>query len=149
LDAAPDIDASLSYVIICWPVIDPISRYEQALAGKINPVNGTPESIAQEHILYFGDEATMREANPHLMLERGEPAQLPPTLIVQGAADEQLAPLMVEKFLHAYSDAGGVIELAMYPGEPHGFMRSNPGSANSRRALDAIKSFIARQLAAA
>ena len=148
LEASPDLSASLDYVIMCWPVIDPLSRYEQALAGRINPINGTPESIAAEHIAYFGNEATMREANPHLILERGESVQLPPVLIVQGAADEQLAPFMIEKFVHAYSDAGGVIELALYPGEPHSFMRTHPDAANSRLAIEAIKSFIARQLVA-
>jgi acetyl esterase/lipase len=146
LPEAPELDASVAYVIMTWPVIDPLARHKRALAGEITPLTGTAETIAQEHIAYFGDEAAMVEANPQLMLERGERMELPPALIVQGAADEQLAPMMAERFLNAYSAAGGVIELAMYPGEPHGFIRSNPDGPNTRRALNLIKSFIARQL---
>lgn len=49
---------------------------------------------------------------------------------------------MAERFLTAYSKAGGIIELAMYPGEPHGFVRES--GANSIRARALIKPFIAR-----
>ena len=52
--------------------------------------------------------------------------------------------MKAEDFCEAYSLAGGVIELAKYPGEPHGFLRN--GGPMTNRALALIKSFIARQL---
>jgi acetyl esterase len=139
LPEAPELDASLAYVIMGWPVIDPLSRYRLA-ESRGN------EQLMQNHRAYFSDEAGMVEASPPHILQRGEQVELPPTLLVQGAADEALTRMMAEEFVEAYSLAGGVIELAKYPGEPHGFLRQ-PGP-NSDRALALIKSFIARQLAA-
>src|SRR5690606_19644428 len=96
------------------------------------------------HIRYFGSEDGMIEASPPHILQRGEPVSMPPVLLVQGAADESLTRMMAEEFVETYSLAGGVIELAKYPGAPHGFLRE-PGP-NSDRALALIKSFIARNL---
>jgi dipeptidyl aminopeptidase/acylaminoacyl peptidase len=85
----------------------------------------------------------VRESPPHIC-RSGEAIATPPALLVQGAADDALTRMMAEDFVEAYSLAGGVIELAKYPGEPHGFLRQ-PGP-NSDRALAMIKSFIARHL---
>jgi acetyl esterase len=118
-------------------VIDPYSRYLFARAiGR--------EDLMESGRLYFGDEAAMREANPQLILERGEKVELPPALIVQGAADLQLTPGMPERFAEAYGAAGGVIELGKYPGAPHGFARED--TANTAMAIAQIKSFIQRQV---
>ena len=139
LAEAPDVDASVAYAIMAWPVIDPFSRYRFAKSlGR--------DVVVQNHHNYWGDEAAMIDGNPQLILERGESATLPPALLVQGAADEGLTPGMAEAFTKAYGNAGGVIELALYPGGAHGFMR-DPGP-NTDRALATIKSFIARQLQA-
>jgi acetyl esterase len=71
-------DASLAYVMMGWPVIDPYARYLHARQqGRA--------SLLESHHQYFGDEETMREANPQLILERGESVTLPPALIFQGA----------------------------------------------------------------
>ena len=137
LDEAPNLDASVGYVIMAWPVIDPLSRYTFAKGlGR--------DVVVQNHLNYWGDEAAMADGNPQLMLERGESVSLPPALLVQGAADEGLTPGMAEAFTQAYGNAGGVIELALYPGGAHGFMRD--GGPNTDRAMETIKSFIARQL---
>jgi hypothetical protein len=53
---------------------------------------------------------------------------------------------MAERFTAIYSRAGGLIELGMFPGAGHNFVRE-PGP-NTNRAVDLMKSFIARQLAA-
>jgi acetyl esterase len=124
-------------VVLGWPVIDPYSRY--LFAQEIDRAD-----LIESGRLYFGDEAAMREANPQLILERGERVELPPALIVQGAADAQLTPGMAERFVAAYSAAGGVIELGKYPGAPHGFARED--TANTSLAIAQIKSFIARQV---
>lgn len=139
LAEAPEADARLAYVIMGWPVIDPLARY------RLAQERGNQDLMAR-HIAYFGSEEGMIEASPPHIARRGEPIETPPALIVQGAADEALSRMMAEDFVEAYSLAGGVIELAKYPGEPHGFLR-NPGPYRDR-ALALIKSFIDRQLRA-
>lgn len=139
LDEAPDLDASVAYVIMGWPVIDPLARYRYAKGlGR--------EGMVENHHRYWGDEAAMADGNPQLILERGEPVELPPALIVQGADDDVLAPGMAERFAQTYGKAGGLIELALYPGAGHGYAR-DPGP-NQTRTLETIKAFIARQLQA-
>ena len=137
LPGATEVDARLAYVIMGWPVIDPLARYRFGLE------HGNRD-LAERHLAYFRDEAGMEEASPPHILERGESAELPPALLLQGAADEALPRMMAEQFVERYSRAGGVIELAKYPGEPHGFMRE--GGPNATRAFALAKSFIARQL---
>jgi acetyl esterase/lipase len=139
LAEAPDLDASLAYVIMGWPVIDPLARYGLA-KQKSN------EGLMKNHIAYFGSEAGMVDASPPHIARSGEPIQTPPALLVQGAADEGLTRMMAEDFVEAYSLAGGVIELGKYPGEPHGFLRQPVSAENGERALALIKSFIQRQL---
>jgi acetyl esterase len=135
----PDLDAGLAYVMMGWPVLDPLARYEHAKA------HGRAELLASHH-RYFIDEAGMREANPQLILERGEPVELPPALIFQGALDDVLAPRTAERFVEAYGQAGGLIELAKFPHGGHGYSRA--GGPNARRTVDLLESFIARQLRA-
>ena len=144
LDAARNgspesVDASLAYVMLGWPVLDPLARYRYARdLGRT--------SLIESHDRYFGDEATMAEANPQLILERGEAVELPPALLFQGAADDVLSPRTAERFVEAYGRAGGIVELALYPGAGHGYARE-PGP-NTTRTLALLKSFVARQLAA-
>ncbi len=137
LPEATDVDGELAYTIMGWPVIDPLARY------RLAQERGNQELMGR-HNAYFGDEAGMEEAGPPQILLRGEPVELPPALLLQGAADEALPQGMAEEFAELYSLSGGVIELAKYPGAPHGFMRE-PGS-NQTRAFALAKSFIARQL---
>jgi acetyl esterase/lipase len=134
---APALDGSLAYVIMGWPVIDPLARYKLAQSRN-------NEDLMANHIRYFGSEDGMIEASPPHILQRGEAVATPPALLVQGAQDESLTRMMAEEFVEAYSLAGGVIELGKYPGEPHGFLRQ--GGPQVERAIAHIKSFIARQL---
>jgi acetyl esterase len=136
-DEAPKLDASFAYVIMGWPVIDPLARYKLA-QGRNN------EDLMANHIRYFGSEDGMAEASPPHILQRDEAVETPPALLVQGALDESLTRMMAEEFVEAYSLAGGVIELGKYPGEPHGFLRQ--GGPQVERAIEHIKSFILRQL---
>ena len=108
LDSDPAADASLAYVMMGWPVLDPHARYLHARErGR--------QDLIESHHRYFGDEATMREANPQQILERGERVELPPALIFQGADDDVLSPRTAERFSEAYGQAGGIIELAKFP----------------------------------
>jgi acetyl esterase len=140
LDAAPNVDASLAYVMMGWPVLDPHARYLHARQrGRMD--------LLDAHHRYFGDEETMREANPQQILERGEAVELPPALIFQGADDDVLAPRTAERFVEAYGQAGGVIELAKFPRAGHGYARQ--AGPNALRTVDLLNCFIERQLKAA
>ena len=139
LASAPGIEASLAYVVLGWPVLDPHARYLYAKGlGRTH--------LVEAHHRYFADEATMREANPQLILERGERIALPPVLIVQGAADDVLSPQTAERFVEAYGRAGGIIELALYPGAGHAYTRE--GSPHMARTVATITAFIERQFVA-
>jgi acetyl esterase len=140
LETAPERDASLAYVMMGWPVIDPHARYLHAKS------HGRTE-LLESHHRWFGDEDTMREANPQQMLERGEKVEMPPALIFQGADDDVLAPRTAERFVEAYAAAGGMIELALFPHAGHGYSRE--GGPNAHRTLDVINGFVDRQLKAA
>lgn len=130
-------DATVRYILGCWPIIDPYARYFFAKdTGK--------DGLAGRSLAYFLTEDAMQEGNPHLILERGEPVQLPPALIVQGTADDNLPVPVTERFAEAYRRAGGEMELELFPGMPHGF-GSDPGP-EADRALELLKSFAARQL---
>ena len=128
---------SLAYVIMGWPVIDPLARYRLAQEKDNAELQG-------RHNRYFGDEAGMEAASPPHMIERGERVDTPPALLLQGSADESLPAGMAERFVQLYSGRGGIIELGKYPNEPHGFMRND--NENTRAAFRLAKSFIARHL---
>lgn len=140
LPEAEAVDATLSYVVAAWPVLDPYARYLFAREKGRAPLVEATEA-------YFVTEAAMREGNPQSALERGEPVALPPTLIVQGTADDNVPLSVSHRFVEAYRAAGGHVELELFPDMPHGFAR-NPG-AESDRALESMKAFVARQLARA
>ena len=139
LEQDPEVDASLAYVMMGWPVLDPYARYLHARA------QGRTQTLEAHH-RWFADEQTMREANPQLILERGERVALPPALIFQGASDDVLSPLTAERFVTAYAAAGGVIELAMFPKAGHGYARE--GGPNAFRTTDLLSCFVDRQLKA-
>jgi acetyl esterase/lipase len=137
LEGSPNVDGRLAYVIMGWPVIDPPGRYELGRSRN-------NDDLMKRHMAYFGDEAGQEAASPPHMLERGVSVETPPALLLKGAADEAVPEGDAERFAELYSLAGGVIELAKYPGEPHGFMRQ--GGPNADRAFALAKSFISRQL---
>ena len=139
LEGHPEIDASLGYVMMGWPVLDPHARYVHARG------QGKSELLVSHH-RWFGDEETMREANPQLVLERRESIELPPSLIFQGAEDDVLSPRTAERFVEAYGRAGGIIELAMFPKAGHGSARE--GGANMHRTADVLRGCVDRQLKA-
>jgi acetyl esterase/lipase len=130
-----DVDAALGFVVLGWPVIDPLARYRYAQAG-----NKTP--YLEAHAAYWPSEADMEEGNPQLILERGEKAELPPTLLLQGTADEALTPDMADRFAAAYKKAGGRLELEKFDGQPHTFITKQPGTPAARTGIARIKTFV-------
>jgi acetyl esterase/lipase len=140
LAGADDVDATLDYVVVCWPISDPVARYRMAKqTGN--------ERLVNNHHAFFGDEATMAEASPQAILESGVATKLPPALLIQGTADNNVTPDMADKFAAAYAKAGGNITLRKFEGEPHTFVSANPTGAASVEALRLITDFIASQTA--
>src|ERR1700694_3567049 len=109
-----DVDASLAYVVACWPVSDPLYRYKVAQqAGN--------ETIVKAHDAYWGTEAAMSEGSPPLILERGEAVDLPPALIIQRTVDANHPLEMQQHLVHWYRQRGGHIEMPLYDNLPPRF----------------------------
>lgn len=131
------VDASLQYLLCCWPVLDPYARYVYA--------KGAGEARLQESSeAYFLNDETMHEGNCQEILERGEEVKLPPTILIQGTNDRNVPLSIPQRFDEAYRKAGGHLELEMFPDMVHGF--GNTPGPESDRAIEMMKRFIARQL---
>jgi acetyl esterase/lipase len=129
-------DASLPWIVLCWPVADPLARYH-AVKQRNN------ERLVGAHHQFWPDEAAMAEGNPTQILARGEAtAALPPALVLQGTNDDNLTPDMADNFVAAYRARGGTVTLEKFEGQPHTFVSRDPTSAASQRALALIKAFV-------
>ena len=132
-----DADATLKYLLLGWPIIDPFARYRYVQETGNDRIIGLTEG-------YFLTEDAMKEGSPFQILQRGEKVELPPTLIVQGTADTNLPVPVTEQFVAAYREAGGDIEDGLFPGMPHLF--GNTPGPESDRAVALMKKFAARIL---
>ena len=137
LPGGREVDASLRYMICCWPILDPHARYVWAREKGDDRLTGPTES-------YFPDHANLHEGNPQEILDRGEPVELPLALIIQGTNDDNVPLTVSHRFEASYRTAGGHVERELFPGMPHGF--GNTPGAESERAIELMKDFIARQL---
>ncbi len=133
----PGTDAALAFAIACWPVADPLARY-RAVGERGN------DRLVEAHHQFWPSEEAMAEGNPQLILERGEPVDKPPALIMQGTADDNLTPDMASNFAAAYSKAGGSIGFHEFAGQPHAFIPRDPAAPDAQRALGLIVDFIHR-----
>jgi acetyl esterase len=133
----PELDASLAYVIACWPVSDPLYRYQVAKqAGN--------DTIVAAHDNYWGTEAAMSEGSPPLILERGEPvASLPPALIIQRSVDSNHPLEMQQRMVDWYQRRGGEIEMPLYDNLPPRFSIT-PDFPDTLRVMEKITDFIKR-----
>jgi len=119
-DGSPAVDATVQAVGMNWPVINPLSRYHNALKER-EAGTGWVGDIPERHDLYWKTEAAMGEGNPVLILERGEDVLTPPAIWVQGRPDP----------VHDYRDPNGTVDL----NEPDRFV------ANYRKAGGEIEIF--------
>jgi acetyl esterase/lipase len=136
---APNVDATLAYVVARSPVSDPFARYQQAERRQW-------AEMIQNSKTYFNPWETIYEGNPQLILERREPVTLPPLYILQGELDDNVLPAVQEKFAATYRSAGGECELEIFKDCEHRWV-ANPGPKTDL-AYERIKAFIARQLGA-
>jgi acetyl esterase/lipase len=136
LPGHPDVDASLAYVIACWPVSDPLYRYQVAKAAG-------NESIIKAHDAYWGTEDAMSEGSPPLILERGEPvADLPPALIIQRTKDDNHPLEMQQRTVDWYRKRGGHIEMPLFANLPPRFGAITPEFPDTQRVMETIEDFI-------
>ena len=132
-----DADATMKYLLLGWPIVDPYARYRFVQEMGNDRIIGLSEA-------YFRTTDAMKEGSPGQILQRGEEAVLPPTLIVQGTADNNLPVPVTERFAADYRKAGGDLELEMFPDMPHLF--GNTPGPDSDRAIALMKKFASRIL---
>ncbi|MFN0073412.1 MAG: alpha/beta hydrolase [Chloroflexota bacterium] len=126
-------DAQLSYVIGGWSIMDPYSRYFFAIeTGRQDLITRTQG--------YFPDQDCMREGNPQMILDRGEPAELPRLLLIQGSADTNIPMALTLKFAASYIARGGNARLEQFPGMPHNFCTEL--RPETTRAIELMRQFI-------
>lgn len=145
---AAQLDASVRCVVMCWPVIDPLGRYQYA--KQLKQRGGSHAEFADRvlpsHDQFWGTEETMAEGSPTHALERGERVELPPALYIQGTADMAHPEADRDRFVESYRKAGGHLELEMFEGEAEGFIGRNPNSPNAARAIEKIIDFVHRHI---
>jgi acetyl esterase/lipase len=116
---SPAVDATVGCVAMSWPVINPLSRYRNALRGRETGVAWVGD-IPERQESFWKNESNMAEGNPVLMLERDEKVPTPPALWVQGRPDpvhdyrDPESPVALnepERFAAAYRKAGGSIDV--------------------------------------
>jgi len=140
LPGSPDVDATVTYVATRSPISDPYARYLHAEKMK-------REVMVNNTRAYFVPWETIYAGNPQQILDRREPVSLPPLLIMQGALDDNLLPVVQEKFASAYKAAGGECRLEMFDECEHEWV-SKPGP-HADRAQEMVMAFIARNLSRA
>lgn len=116
---SPAVDATVRCVAMAWPVINPLSRYRNALRERAKGTAWVGDIPERQGAFWKNDE-NMTEGNPVLMLERGEKVLMPTALWVQGRPDpvhdyrdpESPVPMNEpERFAASYRNAGGKIEM--------------------------------------
>jgi acetyl esterase len=144
-DAPKGTDASLSYLICIGCGYDLITAFVER--GTIEPF----DYDMFHHYEYFGGVAGIRSESPQHLLESGEEYARPPILLLQAGADDLpgFTNDKALKFAQTYAEAGGNVELAIFPGAGHIFI--NPALVKRSEAMDrglaAARYYIARQLA--
>jgi acetyl esterase len=140
------VDASVRAVILCWPVIDPLGRYQYAKGLRGGPHDKQAANWLQCHDKYWGSEAAMTEGNPTLALQRGEKTPLPPVVYLQGTADLAHPVENRERFITHYRKAGGRVDLHLFEGVGEAFITTDPTSPASVSAIGKIIEFVHREL---
>ena len=135
----PALDASLRFGVACWPVADPVLRY-RTMKDKGNA------RLVAAHDAFWPDEAAMEEGSPTHILNRGEAVSLPPALIMQGTADNNLTDDMMANLVGVWRARGGAIESHSFPGQPHAFIPNAPTTPDSVRGLGLILDFVRRNV---
>ncbi|MEE2662377.1 MAG: alpha/beta hydrolase [Pseudomonadota bacterium] len=131
------ISSCIEFFVACWPVFDPLARYEMVLdIGN--------DRLCAAHDAYFRSKGDMVAANPYLILERDEEERIPPILIIQGTNDANVNHNWQDRFADLYKAKGGTVEVHKYEGQPHTFVTSDPLNRASIDAIKIIREFVLR-----
>ena len=137
LEGSSPADANVAWMISCWPVIEPLLRYQ------IAKEKGKTELLDKHHI-FFGDDETMIESTPLNIIERGEKLTLPPLLVMHGVDDDVMPIEASERFVAAYNGAGGQAHLEPFEGMGHGWAREAGPEVD--KFVQVVTNHIAKQL---
>ena len=132
------LDARIAYIATRSPISNPFARYQNALNLK-------REKMMLNHTTYFKPWESIHESNPQEILERGEPVDLTPLLVMQGALDDNVLPSIQERFINTYKSVGGTCEYRVFPDSEHEWVAKEGEQTNLAR--ECVKAFIAKQLA--
>ncbi len=145
---AAAVDGSLSYVILCSPVIDPLGRYRYAkgLRQDCTPPAGFAERVVPMHDQYWQTEEAMAEGAPARALARGERTALPPVLYLSRTNETSHPRPDLDEFVLQYRRVGGQVDLALFEGEGEGFLTRNLASPAAQQALEQIIAFVHQHL---
>ena len=135
-------DAAVRCVVLCWPVIDPLGRYEYAKQKIAAGDAKQAQEWITAHDQYWASEAEMAEGSPTRALERGEKVLMPPVLYLQGTADPAHPRPNLERFVAAYRKAGGRVDLHWFDGMSQAFISEEPTHPNSLAAIEKIIEFV-------
>lgn len=142
-------DATVQCAIMCWPVIDPLGRYEYAtklLTTKDATLRKQAENWVACHDRYWPNTSEMEQANPARMVARGETVELPPVVYIQGTADVAHPAPLRDKFIKDYRARGGRVELHLFKGVGEAFITTDPNSPQAHAAVAKIIDFVHREL---
>jgi acetyl esterase/lipase len=134
----PEIDATLSYVIAAWPVIDPLYRFRYAKEHN-------RQEFITAHLEYWRTEEAMAEGSPQTIVENNERVELPPILMVLKANDRNHPLEMQERFIASYRKRGGAIEAHTFEGLPEHRVVPSASQPETMRFIEMMVSFIRRQ----
>jgi len=146
-DGDAKVDARVRCVVLCWPVIDPLGRYEYAkkLRAGGKPYPDVVDRVLPSHDEYWVTEAAMAEGSPVRALERGESVELPPTINIQGTADKAHPRADLDRFVASYRKVGGQVQLELLEGVAEQFLKDGT-SPPARRTIELIIEFVHQQL---
>lgn len=137
LQEAAQADASVAYVAMRSPISNTFARYQNAEKLKRT-------AMIKNNTTFFVPWDTIHESNPQEILDRHETITKVPFLIMQGALDDNVLPVVQEKFAQSYRDAGGDIQYELFEGCEHEWV-AQPGPQTDH-AREMVKAFIARQV---
>ena len=143
---SPAVDATVKCVVLCWPVIDPLGRYRYAkkLKAAGPPYPDVVDSVLPCHDQFWKTEEAMAEGSPVIALEKGERVETPPVFYIQGTKDAAHPRADLDRFVKAYRDAGGDVQLELLEGEGQGYINKSPAAAKT--TIDGIITFVHKHL---
>ncbi len=133
----PEINASLTYIIAAWPVIDPLFRFH--FAKKSNR-----EELIKAHLEYWQTEEAMAEGSPQTAVDKDQQVDLPPVLLLLKANDNNHPLEMQERFIASYRKRGGEIVVHTFDGLAEHRMVPSPDKPESMRVIEIITEFARR-----